>query len=119
MNANEIEPEVGTKQLKNRVLIMSSIDTYHAVSGLKQKLLSYRQFLRDYPFYQNRIVFIQFVGSIIQAFDKAEENVKNVNFSIRQEILAIRDSIHREFGSNCLKFEESNPSLEKRLALWS
>jgi len=34
-NANEIEPEVGQKQHKNRVIIMSSIDTYHAVSGLK------------------------------------------------------------------------------------
>jgi len=43
----------------------------------------------------------------------------NVNKNIRQEILAIKDSIHREFGHNCLKFEESNPSLEKRLALWS
>ena len=27
--------------------------------------------------------------------------------------------IHSAFGRDCLIFEESNPSLEKRLALWS
>jgi len=59
------------------------------------------------------------MGSIVQAFDKREEHKANINGHIRKEILSIRDEIHKEFGTHCLKLDESNPSLEKRLALWS
>ena len=38
---------------------------------------------------------------------------------MRNEIFRIKDEIHAEFGPECLIFEESNPSLEKRLSLWS
>ena len=38
---------------------------------------------------------------------------------MRLEILEERDKIIKEFGENSLKFEESNPPLEKRLAFWS
>ena len=58
---------------------MSSIDSYHPISGLKNKLLSYKLFLKQYPTYQNKIVLIQFVGSIVQAFDKAEDNQRQVS----------------------------------------
>lgn len=100
---------------------MSSIDSYHPISGLKNKLLSYKLFLKQYPTYQNKIVLIQFVGSIVQAFDKAEDNQRQVSQiqELRKQILEIRDDIHEEFGEHCLLFEESNPPLEKRLALWS
>jgi len=47
--------------------------------------------LRDYPIYQNRIVFVQFVGSMVQAFDKNEDKNKHNCQSIRNEILALRD----------------------------
>ena len=53
---------------------MSSIDTYHPISGLKKKLLSYKLFLRKYPKFHGKVVLIQFVGSIVQAFDRAEEH---------------------------------------------
>jgi trehalose-6-phosphate synthase len=53
---------------------MSSIDSYHPISGLKHKLLSYQKFLEKYPNYRNKIIFIQFVGSIVQAFDSAEDH---------------------------------------------
>ena len=58
---------------------MTSIDTFHPISGLKNKLLSYQIFLQKYPRYQNRIVLIVFITSIVQAFDKAEDNDKNVS----------------------------------------
>ncbi len=29
--------------------IMSSIDSYHPISGLKNKMMSYQRFLRRYP----------------------------------------------------------------------
>jgi trehalose-6-phosphate synthase len=57
-----------------RPLVMGSIDSYHPISGLKNKLLSFKLFLQQYPTYQNKIVLIQFVGSIVQAFDNAEDN---------------------------------------------
>ena len=58
---------------------MSSIDSYHPISGLKNKLLSYKLFLQQYPCYKNKVVLIQFVGSIVQAFDKAESHHGNVD----------------------------------------
>lgn len=68
-----------------------------------------------------RVVLIQFVGSIVQALDNDEDHNRNVSSikNLRLEILKERDLIHREFGTNVLMFEESNPPLEKRLALWS
>ena len=53
------------KDKYERPLVMSSIDSYHPISGLKNKLLSYKLFLKQYPTYQNKIVLIQFVGSIV------------------------------------------------------
>ena len=38
---------------------------------------------------------------------------------MRNEVIKIRDEIHKLFGSGCLIFSESNPPLEKRLALWA
>lgn len=32
--------------------------------------------------------------------------------------MKIKDEIHREFGTECLIFQESNPSIEKRFSLW-
>ena len=79
---------------------MASIDSYHPISGLKNKLLSYQLFLQKYPQYQNKIVLIQFVGSVVQAFDGAEDHNKNVLVivNMRKKIFEIRDEIHKEFG---------------------
>jgi trehalose-6-phosphate synthase len=46
------------KEKFDRPLVMSSIDSYHPISGLKNKLLSYKLFLQQYPTYQNKIVLI-------------------------------------------------------------
>ena len=57
----------------------------------------------------------------MQAFDKEEDNQGQVSTlrDLRSQILKIVEEIHQNFGRECLIFEESNPSLEKRLALWS
>jgi trehalose-6-phosphate synthase len=44
--------------LPRHPLVMGSIDSYHPISGLKNKLLSYELFLKKYPNYQNRVVLI-------------------------------------------------------------
>lgn len=46
-------------------LIISCIDSYHPISGLVNKLKSYQLFLQKYPNYKDRVVFVQFVGSVV------------------------------------------------------
>lgn len=100
---------------------MSSIDSYHPISGLKHKLQSYLLFLEKFPSYRNRIIFIQFVGSTVQAFDSNEDHQKQVSSikTMRDEIMKLVNEIQEKFGKSCLIFEESNPSIDKRLVLWT
>ena len=102
-------------------IIMSSIDSYHPISGLKHKLTAYHQFLQKYPTYRDRVVFIQFVGSTVQAFDEDEGHQRQVSSIklMRDQIMAIVEQIQREFGKSCLMYMEQNPSLHRRLALWT
>ena len=46
-------------------IVISSIDTYHPISGLRQKLRAFLNFLEANPNYKNKVVFIQFVGSTV------------------------------------------------------
>ena len=45
---------------KNRkdVQYIASIDSYHPIGGIKNKLLAYQEFLRKYPDYRNRTILI-------------------------------------------------------------
>ena len=38
---------------------------------------------------------------------------------MRDDIIKIVDTIHERYGKSCLIFEESNPSIDKRLVLWT
>ena len=38
---------------------------------------------------------------------------------MRDAIIALVDDIHKKFGKSCLMFEESNPTLTRRLVLWT
>jgi hypothetical protein len=38
---------------------------------------------------------------------------------MREKIWTIVNEIHASFGKGCLIYQESNPTLEKRLSLWS
>ena len=49
----------------DQTIIISSIDSYHPISGLKHKLLAYRNFLENFRGYRDRICFIQFIGSTV------------------------------------------------------
>lgn len=56
---------------------MTSIDTFHPISGLKNKLLSFLEFLRKYPSYRNKIILIQYVTPILcggKLADKYEDD---------------------------------------------
>ena len=46
-------------------IIISSIDSFHPMAGIKQKLKAYKNFLREYDDYRNKIVLIQFIPSIL------------------------------------------------------
>ena len=39
-------------------IIMASIDSFHPMAGIKQKLKAYQQFLREYEDYRDKIVLI-------------------------------------------------------------
>jgi len=39
--------------------------------------------------------------------------------TLREEIIAIAEEIHQEFGSHSLVLMQGNPDLAKRLAVWS
>lgn len=64
---NERREKDGLDKLKDyeRPLIISCIDSYHPISGLVNKLKSYQLFLQRYPNYKDRVVFVQFVGSVV------------------------------------------------------
>jgi trehalose-6-phosphate synthase len=101
-------------------IIIASIDeSYHPISGLKNKLLSYQIFLQRYPGYQNKIVLIQFVYMNNKMFFGSDQNSIDVIKKNRERIHEIRDQIHKEFGNTCLILQESMPSVHKRLALWT
>lgn len=59
---------------------MTSIDTFHPISGLKNKLLSFHEFLKKYPSYRGKIILIQFVTPIIcggKILDRYEDEYIN------------------------------------------
>ena len=54
-----------TKQLQamtpKKRHILSSIDRFHPISGLKNKLLAYQKFLRDFPPFRSNSCLVQYV----------------------------------------------------------
>ena len=57
----------------------------------------------------------------MQAFDEDEGHQRQVSSIklMRDQIMAIVEQIQREFGKSCLMYMEQNPSLHRRLALWT
>lgn len=45
-------------------IIISSIDSFHPIRGLKNKLMTYYEFLKKFPVYQNKVMLIQYVVPI-------------------------------------------------------
>lgn len=77
--------------------------------------------MQKYPNYRDRVVLVQFVGSVVQAFDENHDNYCQINDvrKMREQIHKIVNEIHASFGENCLIYQEHNPPLEKRLSLWT
>lgn len=68
---------------------MSSIDTFHPLSGLRTKLRGYYKFLKAYPAYRNKLVLIQFIPSIycesehlVDEECKAEERTSTFDYFV-------------------------------------
>jgi trehalose-6-phosphate synthase len=100
-------------------IIISSIDSLHPITGIKNKLLSYYQFLRKYrETYNRKVMLIQFCLPILDNNESAISQVKIIA-NTRREIKEIVAKIQREFGSQSVVLQEENASLEKRLALWA
>ena len=44
--------------------IITSIDRFHPISGIKNKLLAFQKFLRDYPPFRQHVCLLQYVVSV-------------------------------------------------------
>lgn len=100
-------------------MVIASIDSLHPITGIKNKLLSYYQFLRKYrETYHRRVILIQFCLPILDNDEDAISQVKIIA-TARREIKDIVEKIKREFGQQAIILQEENASLEKRLALWA
>lgn len=109
-----------------KTIIFASIDTFHPISGVKNKLMAYIEFLRKYPGYRGRIMFIQYVTPILccggTTIDKySEEIISEISTlkEFRDDIRVLVTQIQKEFGPTSIVYQEDNPCLEKRLALWT
>ena len=61
----------------NIPMVITSIDSLHPITGIKNKLLSYREFLRKYrDTYFNRVMLIQYVLPILDNNETAINQVK-------------------------------------------
>lgn len=83
-------------------IIISSIDSLHPITGIKNKLLSYYQFLMKYrETYNRRVVLIQYCLPILDNNDKFVSQVKIIAHA-RKEIKDIVEKIKKEFGDQSI-----------------
>jgi trehalose 6-phosphate synthase/phosphatase len=83
-------------------IIMTSMDSLHPITGIKNKLLSYYQFLRKYrETYHRKIILIQFCLPILDNNETAISQVKIIA-TARKEIKDIVEKIKREFGQQSI-----------------
>jgi trehalose 6-phosphate synthase/phosphatase len=55
---NQLQTHFSQSASGKRRQIISSIDRFHPISGLKNKLLAYQKFLRDYPHYRTQACLV-------------------------------------------------------------
>ena len=81
--------------------IISSIDRFHPISGLKNKLLAYQKFLRDYPHYRQQACLVQYV-----VVSEGQHHLNNEYTQTRSEILQLIREIEEEFGRGAIHYQE-------------
>ena len=87
-----------TPQYDGRPIIISSIDSLHPITGIKNKLLSYYEFLKKYTeTYNRKIVLIQYCLPILDNNDKYISQVKIIA-NARKEIKDIVEIIKKDYG---------------------
>ena len=64
MSSSGLTQDQAQEIVSDKPIVISSIDTFYPLSGLKTKLRGYHQFMQKYPKYKNKLVLIQFIPSI-------------------------------------------------------
>jgi trehalose-6-phosphate synthase len=79
--------------------IISSIDRFHPISGLKNKLFAYQKFMRDYPHFRTQACLVQYV-----VVSEELNHLNNEYAQTRAEILALIKEIQEEFGRGAIHY---------------
>eukprot|EP00347_Sterkiella_histriomuscorum_P002755 403366928 len=118
--------QIKTLYKDSQPIIISSINSCHPISGVQNKLVAYAEFLRKYPNYKNKICLIQYSTPNISTYENKKDKTGDkfqgdieILAGYREKTLEQVKAIQKEFGPQTLFYYEENPTLEKRLALWT
>eukprot|EP00826_Nyctotherus_ovalis_P017110 TRINITY_DN1500_c0_g1_i3.p1 TRINITY_DN1500_c0_g1~~TRINITY_DN1500_c0_g1_i3.p1 ORF type:complete len:784 (-),score=250.70 TRINITY_DN1500_c0_g1_i3:158-2509(-) len=103
-----LELEAVKKLAKNR-LIICSVDKLSPISGIKNKLIAYRNLLKEHPSHIDKIVLIQYCTPGIKS---------NITKETSKEIKKLVAEFNIEF-KNSIIYSKGSVSNEKRLALFT
>jgi trehalose 6-phosphate synthase/phosphatase len=82
--------------------IISSIDRFHPISGLKNKLLAYQKFMRDFPPFRPITCLVQYV-----VVSEGAMHLNTAEYTqTRSEIQALIKEIEEEFGKGAIHYQE-------------
>lgn len=98
----------GIQRLANNRLIICSVDKLSPISGIKNKLLAYRNVLKELPSWCGKIVLMQYCTPGIRSTFTEETS---------EEIHKLVEEINNEF-KDAVIYREGSLSNEKRLALF-
>ena len=96
--------------------MITSIDRFHPISGIKNKLLAYQKFLRDFPPFRTQTCLVQYV---VPNEGTGYQQIKSELVQTRKEILDIVKEIEEEFGKSAIHYCEQDLLMEQRIALWA
>jgi trehalose 6-phosphate synthase/phosphatase len=92
--------------------IFASVDTLSHIAGLKEKFLSYQQFLRADPSHAKTCKLIQYLDPVSIGKMPHIKEYKEIIFTIKDEIV-------KEFGPQVISVKIEPLTESKRLMLWS
>eukprot|EP01022_Parablepharisma_sp_SALTPOND_P001069 TRINITY_DN105531_c1_g1_i1.p1 TRINITY_DN105531_c1_g1~~TRINITY_DN105531_c1_g1_i1.p1 ORF type:complete len:882 (+),score=77.02 TRINITY_DN105531_c1_g1_i1:683-3328(+) len=110
MQTKEFNAELAVLQrmARNRIVI-ASVDKLSPISGIKNKLIAYKDLLEQYPGYRYKLLMIQYCTPGTK-WGFTEETSKEIKELVKEINSKFPDSV---------KYEEASVSNEKRLALFT
>ena len=120
-------------------IILSSIDSFHSMTGIVLKLKGYRSFLKANPDYKDKVTLIQIIRGLFTTSsnmmgehvdeDRKQQKPASEDLMLSEHVPALKvlkeevhrlvSQIHKDFGKKCLIVKTANYSIEARMALWS